>query len=112
MRHVLQRCVLGLAVLTCIGCNSPLLCAAETSKVGSATRQVEQGAKQAGRGIEQTVKGVGNTVVEGAKTAGDKIQEAGKEAKPHAENAWDKVKGGAEAAGRSVTNFLHKVFGN
>src|SRR5262249_39032164 len=53
MARIAQR-VMGLAVLTCLGLSSSLPCAAETSKVGSATKQVESGAKQVGRGVEDT----------------------------------------------------------
>jgi gas vesicle protein len=111
MTPVVQRIVLGLAVLTCLGLSSGLLCAAETSKVGSATTQIESGAKRVGRGVEDTAKGEGNTVSEGAKVASEKIQEAGKTAQPQVEDTLNKVKDGAEAAGASVKNFVNKLFG-
>ena len=69
-----QCLVIGLAVLLCFGLSSSLPGAADASNVGSATNQVESGAKQVGRGVEGTARGVGNTVVEGAKSAGEKIQ--------------------------------------
>jgi hypothetical protein len=111
MTRIVQRIVIGLAVLTCLGLSSSLPCAAETSKVGSATKQVESGAKQVGRGVEDTARGVGNTVVEGAKVTGEKLQEARKEAQPQVENAWNQVKNGAEAAGVKVKDFVNKLFG-
>ena len=106
-----QRIVTGLAVLTCLGLGSSLPCAAETSQVGSATKQVESGARQVGRGVEDTAKGVGHTVVEGAKVAGEKIQEAGKTAQPQEEDTLNKIKDGAASAGASVKNFVNKLFG-
>jgi len=111
MARIAQRIVMGLAVLTCLGLSSSLPCAAETSKVGPATKQVESGAKQVGRGVADTAKGVGNTVVEGAKVAGEKIQEAGKTAQPQVEDTLNKVKDGAELAGANVKNFFNKLFG-
>jgi len=111
MTPFVQRIVISLAVLTCLGLSSNLPCAAETSKAGSATKQVESGAKQVGRGVEDTAKGVGNTVVEGAKVAGEKIQEAGKTAQPQAEDTLHKVKDGAESAGASVKTFFNRLFG-
>src|SRR5574341_604304 len=102
MTHIIKRFVIGLAVLTCFGLSGHLVYAADTSKVDSATRQVESGAKQAGHGIEQTAKGVGNTVVEGAKVTGERIQEAEKSARPRLQRAWENVKHGAEAAGAGV----------
>jgi hypothetical protein len=110
MTPFVQRIVIGLAMLMGLGLSSVLSCAAETSKVGPATKQVESGAKQVGRGVEDTAKAVGNTVVDGAKVAGEKIQEAGKTAQPQVEDTLDKVKDGAEAAGASVKNFFHKLF--
>src|SRR5215510_10575134 len=112
MTPFVQRIVLGLAVLLCLGLSRGLPCAAETSKVGSATKQVESGAKQVGEGVEQTAKGVGNTVVEGAKVTGEKIQEAEKSARPRLQRAWDQVKHGAEAAGASVQQFFQRLFGS
>ena len=90
MMRIVQRIVIGLAVLMWLGLSSSPPCAAETSQVDSATKQVESGAKQVGRGVEDTAKGVGNTVVEGAKVAGEKIQEAGKTAQPQAEDTFNK----------------------
>jgi len=111
MTHVVQRLVIGLAVLTWLELSSSLPCAAETSKAGSATKQVESGAKQVGRGVEDTARGVGNTVVEGAKVTGEKLQEAGKTVQPQVEDTVDKVKDGAESAGANVKNFFNKLFG-
>ena len=111
MTRIVQRIVIGLAVLTCLGLSSSLPCAADTSKVGSATKQVESGAKQVGRGVEDTAKGVGKTVAEGAKVAGEKVQEAGKTAQPQVEDALNKAKDGAESTGTSVKNFFNKLFG-
>ena len=111
MTHMVQRLVLGLALLTCLGISRGLVCVAETAPVDTATKQVEKGAKQIGQGVEQTAKGVGHTVVEGARLTGEKLQEAGKEAQPQVENAWDKTKQGAKAAGISVKNFFHRLFG-
>jgi gas vesicle protein len=111
MTPVVQRTVIGLAVLLYLGFSSSLPCAAETSKTGSTTKQVESGAKQVGRGVEDTAKGVGNTVVEGAKVTGEKIQEAGKTAQPQVEDTLKKVKDGAESAGANVKTFFNKLFG-
>jgi hypothetical protein len=111
MAPVVQRIVIGLAVLMWLGPSSSRPYAAETSQVGSATKQVESGARQVGRGVEDTAKGVGNTVVEGARVTGEKMQEAGKTAQPQVEDTLHKVKDGAEAAGTSVKNFVNKLFG-
>ena len=111
MTPFVQRIVISLAVLTCLGLSSSLPCVAETSKVDSPTKQVESGAKQVGRGVADTAKGVSNTVVEGAKVAGEKIQEAGKTAQPQVEDTLNKVKDGAASAGANVKNFFHKLFG-
>jgi hypothetical protein len=111
MTPLVQRIVIGLAVLMWLGLSSSLPCAAETSQVGSATRQVESGAKQVGHSIEHTAKGVGNTVVEGAKVASEKVQEAGRAVQPQAEDTLHRVKDGAESAGASVKNFVNKLFG-
>jgi len=111
MTHIIKRFVLGLAVLTCFGLSNHLVSAADTSKVDSATRQVESGAQQAGQGIERTAKGVGNTVVEGAKVTGERIQEAEKSARPRLQRAWEDVKQGTEAAGAGVQHFFHRLFG-
>ena len=111
MTPFVQRMVIGLAALMCLRLGNGLPCAAETSKVGSATKQVERGAKQVGRGVEDTAKGVGSTVVEGTKVAGEKIQEAGKTAQPQVEDTLHKVKDGTESAGAHVKNFFNKLFG-
>jgi hypothetical protein len=111
MTPVVQRPVLGLAVLLCFGLSSSLPGAADAANVGSATKQVESGAKQVGRGVEDTARGVGNTVVEGAKSAGEKIQEAGKTVQPQAQDTLHKVKDGAASAGANVKNFFNKLFG-
>src|SRR4029450_10272763 len=92
MTPFVQRIVIGLAALAYLGLSSSRPCAAETSQVGSATKQVESGARQVGRGVEDTAKGVGNTVVEGAKVAGEKMQEAGKTAQPQVEDDCNKIK--------------------
>ena len=70
MTHVVQRIVLGLAMLTCLEISRGFVCMAETAPVDTATKQVERGAKQIGQGVEQTANGVGHTVVEGAKLTG------------------------------------------
>ena len=89
--------------------------AADDSKVNSATRQVESGAKKIGQGkivegVEETAKGIGNTVVEGAKFTGEKLKESGKAAEPQAKTAWTNVKDGAVAFGYSVKNFFRWLF--
>ena len=112
MPHIIKRFAFGLAVLMCFGLSGHLVYAADTSKVDSATRQVESGAKQAGQGIERTAKGIGNTVVEGAKVTGERIQEAEKSARPQLQRAWEDVKQGTEAAGASVQHFFHRLFGH
>lgn len=89
--------------------------AADDSKVKSATRQVESGAKQIGEGkviegTEETAKGIGHTVVEGAKFSGEKLKESGKAAEPQAKSAWSNVKDGAVAFGASVKNFFTRLF--
>jgi len=91
--------------------------AADDSKVNSATRQVESGAKKIGQGkigegVEETAKGIGNTVVEGSKFAGEKLKESGKAAEPQAKSAWTNVKDGAGAFGSSVKNFFQRLFTN
>jgi gas vesicle protein len=111
MTPFVQRLVIGLAVLAWLGLSSSLLGAAETSKVDSATKQVEGGAKQVGHGVTDTAKGVGNTVVEGAKGAGEKIQEAGKTIQPQVGATVDKVRDGAASAGATVKNFFNKTLG-
>jgi len=89
--------------------------AADDSKVKSATRQVEQGAKtvgdgKVGTGVEETAKGVGNTVVEGAKYSGDKMKESAKAAEPQAKDAWQNFKESANSFGSSVKTFFTSLF--
>ena len=89
--------------------------AADDSKVKSATRQVEQGAKtigdgKVGTGAEETAKGVGNTVVEGAKYTGDKLKESAKAAEPEAKDAWQSLKESANSFGTSVKSFVTRLF--
>ena len=89
--------------------------AADETKVKSATRQVEEGAKtigdgKLGTGVEETAKGVGNTVVEGAKYTGDKLKESAKAAEPQAKDAWSSLKDGANSFGASVRNFVTRLF--
>lgn len=91
--------------------------AADDSKVNSATRQVETGAKKIGQGkigegVEETAKGIGNTVVEGSKFAGEKLKESGKAAEPQAKSAWTNARDGAVAFGYSVRNFFQRLFTN
>ncbi len=112
MTHIVQRLAMVLAVLMCFGLSGHFAYAADTSKVEPATKQVEHSAQQVGQGVERTAKGVGNTVVEGAKVTGQTLQKAEKSAQPQVENAWNKVRNGAEAAGASVNNFFHRLFGH
>ena len=89
--------------------------AADETKVKSATRQVEEGAKtigdgKLGTGVEETAKGVGNTVVEGAKYTGDKLKESAQAAEPQAKDAWSSLKDGANSFGASVRNFVTRLF--
>ena len=89
--------------------------AADESKVKSATRQVETGAKKigdgkVGEGVEETAKGIGNTVAEGAKYTGEKLKESGKAAEPKAKSSWQSVKDGANSFGSSVTSFFSSLF--
>ena len=89
--------------------------AADDSKVKSATRQVESGAKKIGdgkigEGVEQTAKGIGSTVVEGAKFTGAKLKESGEAAKPKAKSAWESTKDGASALGQSLKSFFTRLF--
>jgi hypothetical protein len=91
--------------------------AADDSKVNSATRQVETGAKKIGQGkvgegVEETAKGIGNTVVEGAKFTGEKLKESGKAAEPEAKNAWTNTRDGAVSFGHSVKSFFQRLFTN
>ena len=94
--------------------------AADDSKVKSATREVDAGAKKigdgkVGTGVEQTAKGVGHTVAEGAKYTGEKFKESGQAASPPAKSAWQHLKDGsvkdsADAFGSSVKNFFTRLF--
>ena len=89
--------------------------AADDSKVKSATRQVEDGAKKIGdgkigQGVEDTAKGIGHTVVEGAKYTGEKLKESGEAAKPQAKSSWESVKDGANSFGTGVKNFFTRLF--
>ena len=89
--------------------------AADDTKVKSATRQVEDGAKtigdgKVGTGVEETAKGVGNTVVEGAKYSGDKLKESAKAAEPEAKSAWSNLKDSANSFGTSVKTFVSRLF--
>jgi hypothetical protein len=114
--------VLVITLAALIGWMTAQAMAADDSKVKSATRQVETGAKKigdgkVGDGVEETAKGVGNTVVEGAKFGGEKLKESGKAAKPPAKNAWEHLKDGsvkesANAFGSSVKNFFTRLFSN
>ena len=90
--------------------------AADDTKVKSATRQVEEGAKtigdgKVGTGVEETAKGVGHTVVEGAKYTGDKLKESAKAAEPQAKGAWSNLKDSANSFGSSVKTFVTRLFG-
>ena len=89
--------------------------AADDTKVKSATRQVEDGAKtigdgKVGTGVEETAKGVGNTVKEGAKYTGDKLKESAKAAEPQAKDAWSNLKESANSFGSSVKSFMTRLF--
>jgi hypothetical protein len=89
--------------------------AADDTKVKSATRQVEEGAKtigdgKVGTGAEETAKGVGNTVVEGAKYTGEKLKESARAAEPEAKDAWSSFKQSANSFGASVKNFVTRLF--
>ena len=89
--------------------------AADDSKVKSATRQVEGGAKmigegKVGSGVEETAKGVGNTVVEGAKYTGEKLKESSKAAEPPARDTWTNLKAGANSFASSVKTFFTRLF--
>ena len=108
--------VLLLSVGFLVWSTTPAL-AADESKVNSATRQVETGAKkigqgEVGEGVKETAKGIGNTVVEGAKFTGEKFKEAGKAAEPEAKSTWSNVKDGAVSFGHGVKNFFQKLFTN
>jgi hypothetical protein len=112
----------AIAVAVVIGWTAAAATAADDSKVKSATRQVETGAKkigdgQVGTGVEETAKGVGHTVVEGAKYTGEKFKESGQAAKPPAKSAWQHLKDGsvkesANAFGSSVKSFFTRLFSN
>lgn len=89
--------------------------AADDSKVKSATRQVESGAKKigdgkVGEGVEETAKGIGKTVVEGAKFTGEKLKESGQAAEPKAKTAWQHAREGASAFGQGVKAFFGRLF--
>lgn len=89
--------------------------AADDTKVKSATRQVEEGARtigdgKVGTGVEETAKGVGNTVVEGARYTGDKLKESAKAAEPQAKDAWSSLKKSANSFGSSVKSFVTRLF--
>jgi len=100
------------AIVTCLAGQAY---AADDTKVKSATRQVEEGAKtigdgKVGTGVEETAKGVGNTVVEGAKYTGDKLKESARAAEPQAKDAWSNLKDSANSFGTSVKNFVTRLF--
>lgn len=117
-----QRLVAFFAATAVLGAMSAAAFAADESKVKSATRQVETGAKEIGQGklgtgTADTAKGVGNTVVEGAKFTGEKFKESGQAATPPAKGAWQHLKDGnvkqsADAFGASVKNFFTRMFTN
>jgi uncharacterized protein with LGFP repeats len=103
---------LAVALLT-----APAAQAADISKVDSATRQVETGAKKMGdgkvmEGAGETAKGVGNTVVEGAKYTGEKFKEAGQAADKPAKTTWQHMKEGGRAFAQTVSNFFSTLFSN
>ena len=112
----------ALALAASIGWMAAPTLAADDSKVKSATRQVETGAKKIGDGklgdgVEETAKGVGHTVVEGAKFSGEKLKESGQAASPPAKSAWAHLKDGsvkesANAFGSSVKSFFTRLFSN
>jgi hypothetical protein len=114
--------VITIASVAFVGWTASPGIAADESKVKSATRQVETGAKQIGdgklgTGVEETAKGVGHTVVEGAKFTGEKFKESGRAAKGPAKSAWQHLKDGsvkesANAFGSSVKNFFTRLFTN
>ncbi|MBI2749602.1 MAG: hypothetical protein HYX43_09760 [Burkholderiales bacterium] len=82
----------------------------DSSKAYEANHQIEAGARQIGRGVEQAAKDIGHGVKQGTEAVGAKIKEAANEAEPRARNAWQKFKDGAAEAGRSVRNFLDRLF--
>ena len=105
----------ALALAASIGWMAAPTMAADDSKVKSATRQVETGAKKIGDGklgdgVEETAKGVGHTVVEGAKFSGEKLKESGKAAEPQAKSTWQNLKETANSFGGTVKNFFSKLF--
>ena len=117
-----QRLIASLTVAVLLGAVPTIAFTADESKVKSAARQVETGAKrigdgQLGTGVEETAKGVGHTVVEGAKFGGEKVKESGQAAAPPAKSAWQHLKEGsvkasADAFGSSVKRFFTRMFTN
>lgn len=111
MRHFLS---IAAVIVSAIGVAGQAM-AADDTKVKSATRQVEEGAKtigdgKVGTGVEDTAKGVGNTVVEGARYTGEKLKESAKAAEPDAKDAWSSLKESANSFGTSVKNFVTRLF--
>jgi hypothetical protein len=114
--------VAAIALSAVLGGLATPVTAADDSKVKSAGREVETGAKKIGdgklgTGVEETAKGVGHTVVEGTKFAGEKVKEGGQAASPPAKSAWQHLKDGnvkqsADAFGSSVKNFFTRMFTN
>lgn len=92
-----------------------LAVAADDSKVKSATRQVESGARKipggkVGDGVEETAKGIGRTVSEGAKYSGARLKEAGEAAEPPAKAAWSNAREGTVGFGHAVRSFFADLF--
>ena len=122
MMNTKRRLAASLTIAVLLGGTAVPGFAADESKVKSATREVETGAKKIGdgklgTGVEETAKGVGHTVVEGAKFTGDKLKESGQAATPPAKSAWQHLKDGsvkqsADAFGSSVKNFFTRLFTN
>ena len=112
MMYILHISLLLLTMLVFLAMSPGRTLAVNSSKVDTAIKQVETGAKKIGQGVEETAKGIGNTVVEGAKRTEEKAQEAKKAAEPQAKNAWNKVKEGAYSFSASVKNFFSKLFGS
>ncbi len=111
----MKRIIRLAIVLGVVVASSVPAMAADDSKVKSATRQVESGAKEIGQGkigdgVKDTAKGIGNTVAEGAKYAGEKLKESGKASEPQAKSSWESVKDGAVSFGHSVKNFFTRLF--
>jgi hypothetical protein len=111
----MSRLLVIAAVSVSVTCLAAHGFAADDTKVKSATRQVEEGAKtvgdgKVGTGVEETAKGVGNTVVEGAKYTGDKLKESAKAAEPQAKDAWSSLKDSANSFGSSVKSFVTRLF--